>query len=56
MEEAPWRNFGMPAGPPYRTALNHGVPVGAGTDGGNIVTINPWLALYSESSEALVCR
>ena len=50
------RNFGMPAGPPYRTALNHGVPVGAGTDGGNIVTINPWLALYSESSEALVCR
>ena len=40
------RNFGMPAGPPYRTALNHGVPVGAGTDGGNIVTINPWLALY----------
>ena len=36
----------MPAGPPYRTALNHGVPVGAGTDGGNIVTINPWLALY----------
>ncbi len=40
------RTFGMPAGPPYRTALNHGVPVGAGTDGGNIVTINPWLALY----------
>ena len=40
------RNFGMPAGPPYRTALDHGVPVGAGTDGGNIVTINPWLSLY----------
>ena len=37
---------GMPAGPPYRTALNHGLPVGAGTDGGNIVTINPWLAFY----------
>ena len=40
------RTFGLPAGPPYRTALNHGVPVGAGTDGGNIVTINPWLSLY----------
>lgn len=40
------RSFGMPSGPPYRTALNHGLPVGAGTDGGNIVTINPWLALY----------
>ena len=40
------RRFGMPAGPPYRTALNHGLPVGAGTDGGNIVTINPWLAFY----------
>lgn len=40
------RSFGMPAGPPYRTALEHGLPVGAGTDGGNIVTINPWLALY----------
>ncbi len=40
------RGFGMPAGPPYRTALHHGLPVGAGTDGGNIVTINPWLAFY----------
>ena len=40
------RAFGLPAGPPYRTALNHGLPVGAGTDGGNIVTINPWLSFY----------
>jgi predicted amidohydrolase YtcJ len=38
--------MGLPAGPPYRTALNHGLPVGAGTDGGNVVTINPWLAFY----------
>lgn len=36
----------LPPGPPYRTALGHGVAVGAGTDGGNIVTIDPWNVLY----------
>jgi len=36
----------IPPGPPYRTALLHGLPVSAGTDGGNIVTIDPWNALY----------
>ncbi|MCH7788785.1 MAG: LLM class flavin-dependent oxidoreductase, partial [Acidobacteria bacterium] len=37
-------NFG--GGPPYRTAYNHGVQVSAGTDGGNLGPINPWLAIY----------
>jgi len=37
-------NFG--GGPPYLTAYNHGVQVSAGTDGGNLGPINPWLAIY----------
>ena len=37
-------NFG--GGPPYRTAYNHGAHVSAGTDGGNLGPINPWLAIY----------
>jgi predicted amidohydrolase YtcJ len=38
--------FNGSMGPPYRTAVAHGLPVGAGTDGGNLVTINPWLGIY----------
>ena len=35
------------AGPPYRSAYDHAtLRVSAGTDGGNLVTINPWLAIY----------
>ena len=37
-------NFG--GGPDYRTAYNHGVNVSAGTDGGNLGPINPWLSIY----------
>ncbi len=37
-------NFG--GSPPYRTAYNHGVAVSAGTDGGNLGPINPWLSIY----------
>lgn len=32
--------------PPYRTAYDHDVRVGAGSDGGNVTTINPWNSLY----------
>ncbi len=35
------------AGPPFRSAYDHAtLRVSTGTDGGNIVTINPWLAIY----------
>ncbi len=37
-------NFG--GSPPDRTAYNHGVHVSAGTDGGNLGPINPWLSIY----------
>ena len=32
--------------PPYRTAFEHAVHAGAGSDGGNVTTINPWTSLY----------
>ena len=35
-----------PGVPPYRTAYEHAMPVGAGSDGGNVTTINPWNSLY----------
>jgi predicted amidohydrolase YtcJ len=34
------------AGPPYRTILDSGVKVGAGSDSAQISTLNPWLMLY----------
>lgn len=33
-------------GPPYRTVLDSGVHAGAGTDAGQISTVNPWLMIY----------
>jgi len=39
---------GTPAanGPPYRTILDSGIQVGAGSDSAQISTLNPWLMLY----------
>jgi predicted amidohydrolase YtcJ len=34
------------SGPPYRTILNSGIKVGAGSDSAQISTLNPWLMLY----------
>ena len=34
------------SGPPYRTILDSGVKVGAGSDSAQISTLNPWLMLY----------
>jgi predicted amidohydrolase YtcJ len=34
------------AGPPYRTVLDSGVKVGAGSDSAQISALNPWLMLY----------
>ena len=35
------------AGPPFRSAYDHAtLRASTGTDGGNLVTINPWLAIY----------
>ncbi|MEO8526260.1 MAG: amidohydrolase family protein [Caldimonas sp.] len=33
-------------GPPYRTILNSGIKVGAGSDSAQISALNPWLMLY----------
>jgi len=33
-------------GPPYRTILDSGIHVGAGSDSAQISTLNPWLMLY----------
>jgi predicted amidohydrolase YtcJ len=37
---------GTPAGPPYRTILESGIHVGAGSDGGDISEIDPWFDIY----------
>ena len=34
------------AGPPYRTLLESGIPVGTGMDGAQAAPINPWLNVY----------
>ena len=34
------------AGPPFRTLLQSGIKIGAGTDSGVVGALNPWLALY----------
>jgi predicted amidohydrolase YtcJ len=34
------------AGPPYRTLLESGIKMGAGTDSGVVGALNPWLSIY----------
>jgi predicted amidohydrolase YtcJ len=34
------------AGPPFRTLLQSGIEMGAGTDSGVVGALNPWLAIY----------
>ncbi len=34
------------AGPPFRTLLESGIRMGAGTDGGVVGPLNPWLCIY----------
>ena len=34
------------AGPPFRTLLESGIRMGAGTDGGVVGPLNPWLSIY----------
>lgn len=38
---------GEDVGPPYRMLLEHPIPVGYHSDGGDITVINPWLNLYT---------
>ncbi len=38
---------GMNVGPPYRMLLNHPIPKGYHSDGGDITVINPWLNFYT---------
>jgi hypothetical protein len=38
---------GTDVGPPYRTLVSHGIPVGYHSDGGDITVINPWLNFYT---------
>ena len=37
---------GQPAGPPYRTILQSGIHVGAGSDAGDISMLDPWFEIY----------
>jgi hypothetical protein len=37
---------GWNAGPPFRTLLESGIKMGAGTDAGVVGPLNPWLAIY----------
>jgi predicted amidohydrolase YtcJ len=34
-------------GPPYRELIEHPIPVGYHSDGGDITVINPWLNFYT---------
>ncbi len=38
---------GTNIGPPYRMLMNHAIPKGYHSDGGDITVINPWLNLYT---------
>lgn len=38
---------GTDVGPPYRTLVDHPIPVGYHSDGGDITVINPWLNLFT---------
>jgi predicted amidohydrolase YtcJ len=40
-ESTSWR-----AGPPFRTLLESGIPMGAGSDSGVVGPLNPWLSIY----------
>ena len=37
---------GQPAGPPYKTLLESGIHVGAGSDAGDISILDPWHEIY----------
>jgi predicted amidohydrolase YtcJ len=37
---------GQPAGPPYRTLLESGIHVGAGSDAADISVLDPWFEIY----------
>jgi len=37
---------GWKAGPPYRSLLESGIRMGAGTDSGVVGALNPWLSIY----------
>jgi predicted amidohydrolase YtcJ len=37
---------GQPAGPPYRSILENGIRVGAGSDAGDISVLDPWYEIY----------
>ncbi|MDE3109712.1 MAG: amidohydrolase family protein [Acidobacteriota bacterium] len=37
---------GQPAGPPYKTLLESGIHVGAGSDAGDISILDPWYEIY----------
>jgi predicted amidohydrolase YtcJ len=37
---------GWKAGPPFRTLLQSGIKMGAGTDSGVVGVLNPWLSIY----------
>ncbi len=37
---------GQPAGPPYRSILDSGIHVGAGSDAGDISVLDPWFEMY----------
>jgi len=37
---------GQPAGPPYKTILESGIHVGAGSDAGDISVLDPWFEIY----------
>lgn len=39
------RGFLTPS-PPYKTLYDHDLPLGIGSDGGNVTVINPWLTVY----------
>jgi predicted amidohydrolase YtcJ len=38
---------GTDVGPPYRELIEHPIPVGYHSDGGDITVINPWLNFYT---------
>ena len=40
------RYLGMRGGPPFRTLVDSGITIGAGTDATNVAPLNPWLALF----------
>jgi predicted amidohydrolase YtcJ len=39
-------NSSWKPGPPYRTLLESGIPMGAGSDSAVVGALNPWLGLY----------